>query len=113
MAHVMVLDDEPGICWAFRQFLGDEGHRVTVASTAEQGLDRASADPPDVLFLASLGGIPGVTKGFLGTLDENGRAEGFILLPADFPTGVRLFISAVAFPAGGIETANTLGATTN
>ncbi len=51
MAHVMVLDDEPGICWAFRSFLGDDGHRVSVASTAEQGLERASGDPPDVLFL--------------------------------------------------------------
>jgi two-component system nitrogen regulation response regulator GlnG len=62
MAHVMVLDDEPGICWAFRQFLGDDGHRVTVASTAEQGLERAEADPPDVLFLdVRLPGIDGLT----------------------------------------------------
>ncbi len=51
MAHVMVLDDEPGICWAFRSFLEGDGHRVSVASTAEHGLERASSDPPDVLFL--------------------------------------------------------------
>jgi two-component system nitrogen regulation response regulator GlnG len=51
MAHVMVLDDEPSICWAFRNGLGDDGHRVTVASTAEQGLAKVAGDPPDVLFL--------------------------------------------------------------
>ena len=51
MAHVMVLDDEPSICWAFRNFLGDDGHRVSIASSAEQGLGRMAADAPDVLFL--------------------------------------------------------------
>ena len=51
MAHVMVLDDEPSICWAFRNFLGDDGHRVTIASTAEQAIERVAADPPDVIFL--------------------------------------------------------------
>jgi two-component system nitrogen regulation response regulator GlnG len=51
MAHVMVLDDEPSICWAFRNFLSDDGHRVTVASSAEQILDGVASDPPDVLFL--------------------------------------------------------------
>lgn len=51
MAHVMVLDDESSICWAFRNFLGDDGHRVSVASSAEQGLGRMDADTPDVLFL--------------------------------------------------------------
>ncbi len=51
MAHVMVLDDEPSICWAFRNFLGDDGHRVSVASSAEQGIGRMAADAPDVLFL--------------------------------------------------------------
>ena len=62
MPHVMILDDEPGICWAFRQFLGDDGHRVTVGSTAEQGLARAADDPPDVLFLdVRLPGLDGLT----------------------------------------------------
>ena len=50
MAHVMVLDDEPNICWAFRSFLKDDGHRVTTASTAEQAIRSVEADPPDVIF---------------------------------------------------------------
>src|SRR5581483_11853869 len=62
MAHVMVLDDEPSICWAFRSFLGDDGHRVTIASTAEQAIERVEADPPDVLFLdVRLPGVDGLT----------------------------------------------------
>ena len=51
MAHVMVLDDEPSICWAFRNFLGDDGHRVSVASSAEQAIGQMADDAPDVLFL--------------------------------------------------------------
>ena len=51
MAHVMVVDDEPGICWAFQQFLSDHGHRVSVAATAEQALTLAAVDPPEVVFL--------------------------------------------------------------
>lgn len=62
MAHVMVLDDEPSICWAFRNFLGDDGHRVTIASSAEQAIERFAADPPDVMFLdVRLPGMDGLT----------------------------------------------------
>jgi DNA-binding NtrC family response regulator len=61
MAHVMVLDDEPSICWAFRSFLGDDGHRVSIASSAEQALERVGADPPDVFFVdVRLPGIDGL-----------------------------------------------------
>jgi DNA-binding NtrC family response regulator len=51
MAHIMVLDDEPSICWAFRNAFSDDGHRVTVASNAKQALARLTTDPADVLFL--------------------------------------------------------------
>jgi hypothetical protein len=70
---------------------------------------------PDALLARSLGGLPGITTGFAGILDAGGRAAGTITPPAGFPAGVRLFVSAVAlnpaFP-GGLDTANTLGATT-
>jgi two-component system nitrogen regulation response regulator GlnG len=62
MAHVMVLDDEPSICWAFRGFLGDDGHRVSIASTAEQAIATVGSDPPDVLFLdVRLPGMDGLS----------------------------------------------------
>jgi hypothetical protein len=70
----------------------------------------------DPLLVLSVGGIPGITTGFSGVLDANGRATGTITLPAGFPRGVRLFIGAVAvnpsFPSG-LDTANSLGATSN
>ena len=36
MSCILVVDDEESICWAFREFLGDEGHRVETASSAEE-----------------------------------------------------------------------------
>ena len=38
MSRILVVDDEATICWAFRESLGDEGHQVEVASSAEEGL---------------------------------------------------------------------------
>jgi hypothetical protein len=70
-----------------------------------------AADP---LFFLSLGGIPGITTGFAGTLDPSGRASGAITLPAGFPVGVRIFVSAFAVnPArpSGLDTANSWGMT--
>jgi hypothetical protein len=70
----------------------------------------------DPLFVLSLGGIPGITTGFAGVLDGAGGASGTIALPAGFPAGLRVFISAVAVNPSlpsGLETGNTLGATTN
>jgi hypothetical protein len=69
----------------------------------------------DPLFVLSLGGLPGITTGFAGRLDAQGRAQGTIALPPGFPAGVRVFASAVALnPAlpSGLDTANVLGVTT-
>ena len=43
MSRVLVVDDEASICWALREFLGDLGHEVDVASSAEEGLELAGA----------------------------------------------------------------------
>ena len=70
---------------------------------------------PDALFARSLGGVPGMTTGFSGTLDATGRARGTITLPAGFRPGVRLFVSAVAVNSallGGLDSGNSIGATT-
>ena len=40
-SFVLVVDDEPSICWGFEQMLGDAGHTVVTASSAEEGLKRA------------------------------------------------------------------------
>ncbi len=51
MSQVLVVDDEPSICWAFEQALSEEGYDVVTAATAEEAL-AASADwTPDVILL--------------------------------------------------------------
>jgi two-component system nitrogen regulation response regulator GlnG len=35
---ILVVDDEPSICWALEKMLAGEGHRVVTASSAEEGL---------------------------------------------------------------------------
>ncbi|MEO1617750.1 MAG: sigma-54 dependent transcriptional regulator [Planctomycetota bacterium] len=39
--RVLVVDDEPSICWAFEKMLAAEGHHVVTASSAEEGLREA------------------------------------------------------------------------
>ena len=51
MSHILVVDDEPSICWSFREFLQDDGHVVTIASSAEEALQAATRQAPDAVFL--------------------------------------------------------------
>jgi len=68
------------------------------------------------LFGLSIGGIPGITTGFLGTLDPFGRASGSLLIPSPFTAGIRIFCAAVAvnpaFPTS-LDLGNTWAFTTN
>ena len=49
--HVLVIDDEPQILRALRTILTEHKLRVTTASTGEEGLALAAAQPPDVVIL--------------------------------------------------------------
>jgi DNA-binding NtrC family response regulator len=51
MSHVLIVDDEPSICWGFRELLADEGHEVSVASSAEEALEIAERAPLDAVVL--------------------------------------------------------------
>ena len=48
---VLVVDDEPAICWAFERLLQDEGYRVLTASSAEEGLRLATEHRPHLVLL--------------------------------------------------------------
>lgn len=51
MPKLLVVDDEQSICWGLGR-LGEElGHRVTIASSAEEALDAVRREPPDVIVL--------------------------------------------------------------
>ena len=56
MAHVLIIDDEPGVCWALTKALEEGGHDVVAAGTAEQGLPLAR--DKDLVFLDI--GLPGM-----------------------------------------------------
>lgn len=47
---ILVVDDEPSICWGFEKLLSGEGHRVLTAGSAEAGL-RLAAEHPIALVL--------------------------------------------------------------
>jgi len=49
MSEVLIIDDEPSVCWALRRALEGAGHAVTTAGTAEQGLPLAN--DKDLVFL--------------------------------------------------------------
>ncbi|WP_337174185.1 sigma-54 dependent transcriptional regulator [Paludisphaera sp.] len=62
MSRVLIVDDEASICWAFGEYLGDLGHDVAVASSAEEGLDAARSGPFDAVVLdVRLPGMDGLT----------------------------------------------------
>tara|TARA_R110002072_G_scaffold302999_3_gene491127 strand:- start:63975 stop:65402 length:1428 start_codon:yes stop_codon:yes gene_type:complete len=62
MSHVLVVDDEPAICWGFRELLRGEGHDVTIASSAEEALKVAPKCQPDAIILdVRLPGMDGLT----------------------------------------------------
>jgi two-component system nitrogen regulation response regulator GlnG len=48
---VLVVDDEPSICWAFERLLQGQGHRVVSASSAEEGLRIAAEQKPALVLL--------------------------------------------------------------
>ena len=51
MKNVLVIDDDEKICWAFEQFLTDEGHQPIIANNAEEGLRKIQSETPDIILL--------------------------------------------------------------
>jgi two-component system nitrogen regulation response regulator GlnG len=81
MSRILVVDDEPAICWSFEQALTDNGHRVTSASTAEAALTIAEKfDPELVLLDFRLPGMDGL--GVLRQLRSKSPGVPMILMTA-------------------------------
>ena len=49
--RVLIIDDEPTICWTFEQALTDAGHDVHTFASAETALEELDELQPDVVLL--------------------------------------------------------------
>ena len=92
MSRILVVDDEESICWTLREFLGEEGHRVETAASAEEALRIAAELRPDAVVLD----VRLRQDSGLDLLDELRKRKA--TLPtivmtgyADVPTSVRAF----------------------
>jgi len=55
------VDDEPSICWAFSLVLQGQGWQTVTAASAEEGLELAESERPDLVVLdVRLPGISGL-----------------------------------------------------
>jgi two-component system nitrogen regulation response regulator GlnG len=80
-SSVLVIDDEEPITWALRRAFEREGYRVAVSGSAEDGLRKAAAHPPDVVFLdVRLPGMDGLTA--LSRLKESSPAAAVVVITA-------------------------------
>jgi two-component system nitrogen regulation response regulator GlnG len=62
MSTVLIVDDEPSICWALERALTDEGHEVTSAASAEEALEFVEEATPDVVVMdVRLPGLDGLS----------------------------------------------------
>jgi DNA-binding NtrC family response regulator len=89
VATVLVVDDEPGVCAAFRRMLERGGHEVLIASSAEEGLRVLEVEEPDLVFLdVRLPGLSGL--GALGEIRRAGRDTTVVVMTAhgDMETAV-------------------------
>lgn len=91
MSRILVVDNEPAICWALREALTDDGHEVSVASSAEEALDlvRGNCRPEAVLLDVRLPGMDGLST--IGGLRDKIGTSPIIVMTAfgNLETAVR------------------------
>src|SRR5262249_43033536 len=62
MSQVLIVDDEESICWALERLAREEGHKVKIASSAEEALQWAGRNQCDLVVLdVRLPGVDGLT----------------------------------------------------
>jgi two-component system nitrogen regulation response regulator GlnG len=62
VSQILIVDDEEAVCWTLERALTREGHRVSVAASAEQAFVLAQKHPPDAIILdVRLPGLDGLS----------------------------------------------------
>lgn len=90
MSSILVIDDEPGIVRFVTRALQNSGHTVTTADCGLSGLEKALADPPDLVVLdLAMPGVDG--EAVLGGLIAKNPEQRVLVLSAmaDVETRVR------------------------
>jgi len=124
MSAVLIVDDEPAICWAFREALAEDGHAVRVVPSAEEALRLTDGGwRPDVVVMdvrlpgqdgisamrelrGRIGPTPVVVITAFGNLDTAVRAieEGafdYLVKPFDLDQAVEVLRRALASRTDG------------
>lgn len=61
MSNILVVDDEPAICWGVKQLLEREGHSVSILASGEAALTHIQAQEPDLMLIdVRLPGMSGI-----------------------------------------------------
>ncbi len=61
MSQVLIIDDEPAICWALEKFVTRRGHHAHSVASAEEGLALLGRERPDLVLLdVALPGMNGL-----------------------------------------------------
>lgn len=62
MAHLLIIDDEPAICWGLKKLGESRGLSCVAASSAEEGIEQATHRTPDAIILdVRLPGMDGLS----------------------------------------------------
>jgi len=51
MGHILIVDDQPDICWGLKKLAEQLGHTVESVALAEEAINRAIATKPDVIIM--------------------------------------------------------------
>src|SRR5215218_2559625 len=82
--RLLIVDDEPSICFALSRFFKDRGDEVAVAPSAEDALARLAKTRPDVIFLdirlPGLSGLEAMER--LAAAPETGLPPAVIVMTA-------------------------------
>ncbi len=62
MSRILIVDDEPAIAWSLSELLRDNGHEVSVTSSADEALKVAGQFAPNTILLdVRLPGVDGIS----------------------------------------------------